>query len=361
MFRTGYITTFRGDLVWFLGLPFFALAMAFASQTWLPPLAIVSVALWIEVPHHFTTFLRTYGLADDWQKFRDRLIIGPIVILSMTALGLVYAPLTVVLLTTIWNQQHFLMQLHGFTRIYDFKARTGAPDTGRWDMTLNWVLYGNMFLTAPLFVKLWIRELYRFNLPITAEAVRWIETLSWTGTIVFVLLYIAYQISSVRKGYAVNPVKFLFILISYGVLYIVAWNTASVLVHAITNTIIHGVQYNVIVYWYIRRKMEQTGTTKGFMATLVRPGNGIFFALFCLLYAVIYQLLSGRPLHHFGFGLVTLTSQYDAIPQLAIDRMNPQTGFEIFAIALLSLPGVLHLYFDSFIWKVRDAKVQRGL
>ncbi|MGE3314378.1 MAG: hypothetical protein AB7O26_04620 [Planctomycetaceae bacterium] len=361
MFRTGYITTFGGDAVWFLGLPFFALAFAMASQAWLPPIAMVSVALWIEVPHHFTTFLRTYGLSDDWQRFRDRLIIGPIVILSMTALGLVYAPLTVALVTTLWNQQHFLMQLHGFTRIYDFKARTGAPDTGKWDMTLNWVLYGNMFLTAPLFVKLWVRELYRFGLPITAQAVRTIETLSWTGTAVFLVLYIAYQISSVRKGYAVNPVKYLFILFSYGVLYFVSWNTASVLVHAIANTIMHGLQYNVIVYWYIRRKVEQTGTTGGLIARLVRPGNAVLFALFCLLYAVLFQLLSGKPLHHFGFGLVNLTSRYDAIPALSIDRLNPETGIEILALALLSLPGILHLYFDSFIWKVRDAKVQRGL
>jgi len=364
MFRTGYITTFRGDLVWFLGLPFFALAFALGAQAWLPPIAMVSVALWIELPHHFTTFLRTYGLPDDWERFRDRLIVGPLVIVGMTMLGLAYAPLSVALLTTMWNQQHFLMQLHGFTRIYDFKARTGAPDAGTWDMALNWVLYGNMFLTAPLFVKLWIRELYRFHVHVSADAVLSIQALSWTVTGGFLLAYVLYQIVSVRRGYGINPVKYVFIASSYGVLYYVSWHTASVLVHAIANTIMHGLQYNVIVYWYIRRKVEQNqerGERTGFMARLVRPGNALAFVLVCLMYAVVYQVLSGRPLHHFGFGLVNFSAQYDAIPGLAIEALNPQTQIEIMGAALLALPGLLHLYFDSFIWKVRDTRVQRGL
>ena len=145
-------------------------------------------------------------------------------------------------------------------------------------------------------------------------------------------------------------------------LYIVSWHTASVLVHAIANMVMHGVQYNVIVYWYIRRKVEQTGDRRGLLATLVRPGNGVVFVLFCLLYAVIFQVLSGRPLHDFGFGLFgDITAGYDAIPQFKINRMAPETGVQIVAVALLSLPGLLHLYYDSFIWKVRDAKVQTGL
>src|SRR3990172_1630146 len=216
MFRTGYITSFRGGLVWFLGLPFIAVGLALGSQAWLPPIAMVSVALWIEVPHHFTTLLRTYGLTDDWSRFKDRLIIGPLVIVSMTVLGLCYAPLSVALLTSMWNQQHFLMQLHGFSRIYDFKARAGAPDSGKWDMALNWVLYGNMFLTAPLFVKMWLRELYRYHVPVSVEAVETLELLSWSATAVFLVLYAAYQVSSYRKGFALNPVKYLYILLTYG-------------------------------------------------------------------------------------------------------------------------------------------------
>lgn len=363
MFQTGYITNFRSDLVWFLGLPYIALLFALGSQAWLPPVAILSVAVWIELPHHFATFLRTYGLSDDWQRFKDRLIVGPIVIVGMTMLGLRYAPLTLVLLTTMWNQQHFLMQLHGFTRIYDFKARTVIPGVARWDLYLNWVLYLNMFLTAPLFVKFWIRELYRFDVNITAEGVRTLHLVSWTATIVFLAAYIANIIWATIQGHRINPIKYVFLGSTYLVLYVVAWHTASVLVHAIANMVIHGIQYNVIVYWYIRRQVEKTGQKRGLVTHLVRPGHGLAFVGICLLYAVVYQWLSGQPLDEFGFGLVNFMSMsnYEAIPTLGVEAMTAQTGFEVVATALLALPGTLHLYFDSFIWKVRDQGIRKGL
>src|SRR5262245_40550660 len=151
MFRTGYITSPRGDLVWFLGLPIFALFFALASHHWLTAVALLSIALWIEYPHHFATFLRTYALEDDWLRFKERLIVGPIVLLTLALVGFAYAPITMALFVQIWNHQHFVMQLHGFTRIYDFKAKTGAPSTARWDFALNWVLFLTMFIAANIF------------------------------------------------------------------------------------------------------------------------------------------------------------------------------------------------------------------
>jgi hypothetical protein len=262
----------------------------------------------------------------------------------------------------MWNHQHFVMQLHGFTRIYDFKARTGAPSTGRWDYGLNWVLYLNMFITAPLFARLWIHELYRFNIPITVEGVRWLQMASLAGTAIFGLAYLGHVVLSVRKGHAVNPIKFLYLGLSYGVLYYVAFHTASVLVHAIANMIIHGIQYNVIVYWYLRRQAEKTGQKRGLVAALVRPGSAIAFVLFCLLYALFYQVvLAGRPIDEFGFGVITSPSSYGAVPRFGLLPLSQQTRFEIVGLAILQLPGMLHLYFDSFIWKVRDTKIQGGL
>jgi hypothetical protein len=291
---------------------------------------------------------------------KDRLIVGPLVVVSMTMLVRAAAAHGRAL-TTMWNQQHFLMQLTAF-RGFTISRPGRGPESGKWDMALNWVLYGNMFLTAPLFVNLWLRELYRFHMHVPADAVITLEWISWTATAVFLVLYVAYQVSSYRKGFALNPIKYLYIFLSYGVLYFVSWHTASVLVHAIANMVMHGIQYNVIVYWYIRRKVEQTGERRGLIATLVRPGNGILFVLFCLLYAVIYNVLRETiATSAWAAALRDLTAGYDAIPQLQIDRLNPQTGLEIMAVALLSLPGLLHLYYDSFIWKVRDAKVQTGL
>ena len=51
-FKTGYILSPRADLVWFLGLPFFAVAVALGFQAWLPYVAVASINLWITIPHH---------------------------------------------------------------------------------------------------------------------------------------------------------------------------------------------------------------------------------------------------------------------------------------------------------------------
>ena len=80
--RVGYIRSFRADLVWFLGLPYIAIAVALTSQQLLPFVALASFNLWITVPHHFATWYRTYGHSEDWQRFRVRLIAGPMVIVG---------------------------------------------------------------------------------------------------------------------------------------------------------------------------------------------------------------------------------------------------------------------------------------
>ena len=60
--------------------------------------ALASATLWITVPHHFATWLRTFGFSEDWKRFKDQLIVGPVVICSLTVVGLIYAPLTLLML-----------------------------------------------------------------------------------------------------------------------------------------------------------------------------------------------------------------------------------------------------------------------
>ena len=151
MFKTGYILSRRADIVWFLGLPFFAVAVALGFQAWLPYVAIASINLWITIPHHYAGCVRSYGTPEVWERSKDRLIVGPIAIIGFTIAGLQFAPITMLLLVTAWDHQHSLMQHHGLARIYDFKAGAGMPSTRRFDLGLHCVLYGYMFLSAPMF------------------------------------------------------------------------------------------------------------------------------------------------------------------------------------------------------------------
>jgi hypothetical protein len=362
MLRTGFILSRNADVVWFLALPYFALAAALACQEWLPAVAMASVALWITIPHHFATWVRAYGIAEDRQRWKGRLILGPIVIFSMALIGLKWAPITMLLLAMLWDKQHALMQQHGFARIYDFKAQTGAATTGRFDLILNWVLFANLFLTSPIFTPVWLRELYRLHLPLSAKGVLLLQQFSWTVTVCYVLVYAGHLCWSLRRGCLLNPIKYLFLASSYFLWYFAAWQTASVLVYGIASQIMHGCQYTVISYWYTRKRTERAGDLASWAATLVRPAHWRIFLTGCAFYAVVYQLLIGQSLEDFGFGALQLQEQYSApIRYLAVNRMDSRAAYDLFAAALVEFTSLTHFYLDSFIWKVSDTRTQEGL
>ena len=361
LFRTGYILDRRGDLIWFLGLPFLAILVAFASQQWLTSMALVTIGLWITVPHHFASWLRTYGVPEERRVWKDRLYFGPAVILGMCIVGFKFAPITTALLVLLWDHQHSIMQQHGFARIYDFKGRTGAPSTGRFDLYLGWVLFCNMLVTSPLFMPVLVREFYRYGFPVTADAIHTVVMTSWTITAGYGVLYLGHVAWSLRQGYAINPLKYVFIGCSYFLWYFCAWQVTNVLVFGIAHRIMHGVQYMVMVYWYLRRQTQSDHSESRFAKTLVQPGFVGLFLLVSLLYALAFHLISGGPIGGFVFGWVKFPTLYEAIPALGFAAMTAAEGYAFVANAFIESFGLTHYYFDSFVWKVSDKRIQGGL
>ena len=75
---------------------------------------------------------------------------------------------------------------------------------------------------------------------------------------------------------------------------------------------------------------------------------------------MLVQLLIGRPLDEFGFGVVNFAA-YQAIPQFNIPALDYYSAYALFAQASIATYAMTHYYVDSFIWKVRDKRVQGGL
>lgn len=44
-----------------------------------------------------------------------------------------------------------------------------------------------------------------------------------------------------------------------------------------------------------------------------------------------------------------------------MEGLSRKQGLDLYLAIIVTSPGLLHLYYDSFIWKVRDAKSQAGL
>ena len=169
--QPAYIVDRRQDYIWFVSLPFAAVCFALVSGHYLPGAALAAIALWVTIPHHFVTWLRVYGSPAEFARFKERFILGPIVLVAF-AYGLIqWAPLSLVLIVTLWDHQHSLMQQYGFARVYDFKAKAGTPATAKFDLAFNWIFFGNMLVVSPLFSTVWVRMLHEWHLPISAEAV----------------------------------------------------------------------------------------------------------------------------------------------------------------------------------------------
>jgi hypothetical protein len=349
----GYVRSQAADWFWFILLPPLAITFALFSEAWLTFVAFASINLWITVPHHFGTWCRTYGLAEDWDRFRARIIVGPILIVLGVILGLQYAPLTIFLVTLLWDHQHSVMQQHGIARIYDFKAKSGGPASGKLDLWLNIVLFVNHLITVPLWTEIWIQQLYAWQLPIDASQVRAIQITSYALTAVF-LIYYGFQLGrSIAQGHKLNPMKYAFLLSSYGLWYYAGWHTNSLLVYGVAHKLMHGLQYLVIVYWFLDRKQTSNGGKPWMLPKL----NVWYFAAIGVLYSLIFQLLLLRPFGEYGFGLLTLSNPPDPLAA-PVSWGRP---YEIYATTVVSSTALVHYYFDSFIWKIRDETTQKGL
>ena len=343
-FRNAYIIDPRSDFIWFLTLPFLAVGAGLLSNQYLPGAALAAIVLWVTVPHHFATWLRVYGSPAEFSRWRDRFILGPVVLVLLAYLAMRYAPLSLILVVTLWDHQHSLMQQYGFSRIYDFKAKAGAAITGRFDLAFNWIFFVNMLVVSPLWSVIWVRMLHEWRIPVEAETVRLVHLVSWTVALAYLAVYAGHAVWCVRRGYTLNPLKYLFLFSSYFLWYYTSFNTTFLLVFAVAHRIMHGVQYIVMVYFYLRNKYDRMGGESSFLGYLGRPGNVKAFLLLCAAYALVYHALVQGYTRDFGFGAIGFN-----------------TNFDLFSYSLVSSFALLHYYYDAFIWKVRKKEVQEGL
>jgi hypothetical protein len=338
-FRQGYIVDRWNDYVWFLALPFVAIALALLAQEHVPGNGRALIAFFITTPHHFATWLRVYGSPQELRRHRTRLILGPILLIGF-AYGLtMLAPFALLLVILLWDHQHSIMQQYGFSRVYDFKAQTGAPSTPKFDFYFNWIFFVNMLVVAPLWTTYWVRLLHEWHVPITTEMVLQIQQLSWTVAIAYGAAYVGQIAWCIRKGYPLNPLKYLFLFSSYFLWYYTSFSTAYLLVFVIAHRIMHGIQYIVMAYFYNRNHVTRSGGDSRLLAFLGKPRHVAAYVFLCAVYALIFDLLTKVGERSFSFG----------------------SDIDLFGYSLVSSFALTHYYFDSFIWKVRRPEVQHDL
>ncbi len=206
-----------------------------------------------------------------------------------------------------------------------------------------------------------VRELYRLRIPVSAETVEFVVTASWTVLAAYLVVYLVHVIWAVRRGYAINPIKYVFIGSSYFLWYFCAWQTSSFLVWGIAHRIMHGAQYIVMVYCICdARQRPNTPKVDSPHRSFDQDISGAFCSWDCF----IQSSFRSSPEVSWVFSCSAgenFPNLYQAIPSLGLDPMSPDEGFGLVANAFLNSLGMTHYYFDSFIWKVRDRRIQGGL
>jgi hypothetical protein len=274
--------------------------------------------------------LRAYGDPDEYARNRLQFITIPLCVAPII-LGLILIDSRLLTLIFVWDQYHFIRQHYGFMRIYDVKAGIRNDTDARLDQWLcySWFLcilahsgfYGYMY--ADSFYELgiafpdWLVEGFESGSLAVAGAV---------GVVYFVRLSLR-----IARGLPVSWLKLLLFTTNMGVWYFsYVWLSNGFLSYAISS-LFHCLQYDAFAWYYNRAKARSLTPTRS-------------NALFRIIHETRYLWLYVAAIYSYGL-ISAYGTEISVVPFLALNTTT----------------GLLHYYFDSFIWRVKRPEFRRHL
>ena len=146
-----WILNWWQDLLLFVGTPLVILPVMALARTFLSPEEIFLYAIAFGATgHHLPGMMRAYGDRELFRRFRVRFLLAPLFLLAVCLTLAYYVALDgLVLLLLLWGLWHGMMQVYGFVRIYDAKARSFAPATVRLDLAMCFAWFGIGLVFSP--------------------------------------------------------------------------------------------------------------------------------------------------------------------------------------------------------------------
>ena len=329
--RDRYIVSPSFDWLFFIGSPLLAVGAIFASLRFVPAEQVeVAVLSYLAVGHHVPTFLRAYSDPDELAEHRWRLTAVPIAVVLVMVLLFVFES-RLLSLVFIWDQYHFIRQHYGFMRIYDARNGSLAEDGGRLDQSLCFALFLAIIAHSDFYSFVYTEGLYELGVllpawlgPTLRDATLW----GAGGVAAFWLWDLSVR---ARRGQSVALLKLAILASTYGVwAYSYSVLSAPLLSYSIS-ACFHCVQYDALAWWYSHRKAETMPD---------KPGSAVFRYLHTRNRIWLYATCI------FAYGFLSHRGG-ELVPALVF-FVNRTTG-------------LLHYYFDSFIWRVRKSEFRRHL
>lgn len=357
-----WIISARDDLIWFIGSVISSYALLFLYiRGILPLIAMAAVwAIFIDAPHVFGTFSRTYFDRTERQT-RGRLLWGSLLFFAvgpvMVTAG---AGFVFFFVAALWAYYHLVKQHYGFMVLYKKKNSDLAPIDNALDRLLLLFAFNYPFVA---FIARDPDAMARVP-AMLRPGVNGLATLLLAGTVVLGIVWLGRQAQRAIVGESVNGPKYLLLAAAIPLHWIVLLTPMPhkpIAIVAIL-TIYHNLQYHRLIWFHNKKYSASRSATT---ATAGESAHASTMDLHARYGAA--ELISRRLLYYIGFGIlfgVLYQGPRQFLGYLSLQRAGAtEQSFAVqLGISFLWGYAFIHYYLDSKIWRVRrDPSVGKAL
>ena len=325
------------DLVLYVCTPLLIVPIFIAAQArWKAEDIYLFVAAFGAMGHHLPGMIRAYGDRALFQRFKYRFIFAPVFLLLVCTSFFLWDLKGVVLIAFIWGVWHAMMQTYGFCRIYDAKVGAFAQLTRRLDFAVCGAWFAAGVLLSPQRMADTLFTYYSAGGPFVPHGfLRVLQQVSLALAIALSILFIANYVWSWVRGQRASPVKFVLLLTSIAFWWYSNNIVANILVGIALFEVFHDVQYLSLVWIYNRNRVEKDSSIRGFMRFVFRRSGSLIGLYIGLIFA------------YGSIGYFKSQFEMDSVKNILL--------------GVVTASGLLHFYYDGFIWKVREKSTRQSL
>jgi tetratricopeptide (TPR) repeat protein len=334
---TWWILNSWRDLILYVGTPLLLVPMfALAQARWSAQDIYVFVAAFGAMGHHLPGMIRAYGDRALFERFRWRFIIAPIFLLAVCVAFYWWDLKGIILVVFFWGVWHGMMQTYGFCRIYDAKMGSFAALTRRLDFAACAIWFAAaVFLSSSRMTDTLETYYASGGLYISPGLLQTAQKIFLIAAIAVSILFLINFVRMWVIGKRPNPVKLALLVTSISFWWYCNNGVTNILAGIALFEVFHDVQYLSLVWIYNRNRVEKDSSIGGFMRFVFRRSGSLI------------GLYVGLVFAYGSLGYFNSRIEIDTIKRVL-------TG-------VVAASGLLHFYYDGFIWKVRERSTRESL
>src|ERR1041385_6661423 len=325
------------DLILYVGTPLLIIPLFLAAQArWSAQEIYLFVAAFGAMGHHLPGMIRAYGDRALFKRFRWRFISAPIFLVSVCVAFYWWDFKGIILIVFFWGVWHGMMQTYGFCRIYDAKTGSFAALTRRLDFATCATWFAAAVLLSPQRMADTLEMYYASGGPfiqpwLLHSAQQIVLAIAIAAGVLFLFNFSRMW----AEGKRPNPVKLALLVTTIAFWWYCNNGVANILAGIALFEVYHDVQYLSLVWIYNRSRVEKDSSISGFMRFVFRRSGSLIGLHIGLIFA------------YGSIGYFQAHLEIETVKRVL-------TG-------VVAASGLLHFYYDGFIWKVRDRSTRENL